>query len=807
MNDMNDLKFAFRQLLKNPGFTAVAVLTLALGIGATTAIFSVVHAVLLRPLPVYEPDRLVFIGERSPTGRNDAVSASNFSDLRQNSKGFEQIGAHRGIGFTLTGTHEPAFISGTIVSDNFLSLLGIRPAMGRGFLPAEAQKGSGRVAVVSYEFWQGRLGGASDVLGRTLTLDGESHSITGVLPAGFRLFSAEVWVPGFGTQGTTNRASRMLSVIGRLNPGVSLEEARAELATVALQLEAAHPDSNKGWRFRAETLHEAWYGGYRPALLLLLVTAGFVLLIGCANVANLLLVRAISREREFAIRSALGAGRVRLARQLLTESILLGLIGCIGGILLAQAGLRFLVAVIPGNMLAFGVPGGAESIRIDAWVFAFGLGVSVLNAVLFGLAPVAHCAKANVGDSLKKGPRMSGSPRSRRFSHALVVGEMALSLTLMVGSGLMIQSFARFRGMDRGHDSNNVLSLSVSLPAREFAGDHQRRAFVSDAIERLESLPGVQTAASHVLESARGRPLHIEDRPAVSSGDELLAMPRVISPRYFSVLSIPLLKGRDFSTRDTTNAPAVCIINQALAKRISASVDPIGKRVRFASPPGTDQSQWLQIVGVVGDIRETLDPRSPLNADPRPTIYRSFHQNPIPGSLLVRSSGDPTALIPAIRRELAALNPNVPITRIQTGREGLAESLAQPRFHTLLLSVFAGLALLLAAVGIYGVISYSVTQRAREVGIRMALGAQQSDVLRLIVSQGMRLTLVGLALGLGGAFALTSVMSNLLYGITPTDPATFAGVTLLLALVALLACWLPARRAARVDPMVALRQE
>lgn len=804
---MNDIKFAFRQLLKNPGFTAVAVLTLALGIGANTAVFSIVNAVLIRPLPVHEPDRLLFIGERNSTGRNDPVSAAGFDHLRKHSRGFEQIGAHRGIGFTLSGTQEPSFVSGTIVSDNFLSLLGIKPTMGRGFSPAEAQKGSERVAIVSYEFWQRRLGGTPDIIGRTITLDAESHSIIGVLPAGFRMFSGDVWVPGFGTQETTNRASRTLSVIGRLNPGVSLEGARTELATLALQLEASDPDSHKGWRFRAEALHEAWYGGYRPALLLLLAAAGFVWLIGCANVANLLLVRATSRTKEFAIRSALGAGRFRLVRQLVAESTLLGLIGCLGGILLAQASLRFLVAIIPGNMLAFGVPGGAESIHIDASVFAFSLGVSVLNAAFFGLAPAIHSARGDMSDALKKGVRASGSPRSRRFSHALVVGELALSLTLLVGSALLIQSFARFRATDRGYDSSNVLSLSVSLPAREFPGDRQRLAFVSDTIERLESLPGIQAASSHVLESARGRALIIEDRPAVSSADELVAIPRVVGPKYFSVLSIPLLKGRDFSTLDTPNSPAVCVINQALAKRISDSVDPIGKRVRFSTPQGTGPSQWLQIVGVVGDVTEALDPRSPLNAAPRPTIYRSFHQTPIPGSFLVRSSGDPTALIPVIRRELAALHPNVPITRIQTGRDGLAESLAQPRFHMLLLSLFAALALLLAAVGIYGLISYSVTQRIREIGIRMALGAQQSDVLRLIVRQGMRLTLAGSALGVGGAFALTRVMSNVLYGITPTDPVTFTGVTLLLAAVALLASWVPARRAASVDPMATLRTE
>jgi putative ABC transport system permease protein len=793
-------------LWKQPGFTLIAVLTLALSIGANTAIFSIVNAALLRPLSFAQPERLVFVGAADVQGRSTAVSAADFSDFRQQNQAFEQLAAHRGSNFTLTGGGDPEFVSGVIVSANFFMTLQAPAALGRTFLSEEAQAGKDRVVVLSHLLWQRRFAASAGILGQSLTLNGESYVVIGVLPPEFTLWGAQVWTPGFADGALGNRAERSVGALGRLKAGISLEQAATELNAIAARLGQAYPATNQGWRVRLLPLREAWFDNDRQALWALLGAVGVVLLIAGVNVAGLLLARATARRREMAVRTALGANRFRLARQSLTESLLLAALGGIAGLFLAQWSLRLLLTLIPANMLQFGIPGGAAAIRIDPTALLFTFGIFLLTGLGFGLVPAWQATKIELSTTLKQGGRNATAATRFNLRQGLVVAEIALALTLLVGAGLMTRSFARLTTLERGYNPDNVLNLFVSLPQARYRDDAQRTAFFTQAIARLQALPGVESVGASALLSARGRAFTIADRPPPSPGQEPKAIHRVVSSDYFTAVQIPLHAGRSFTNQDAANAPGVCLINQTLARQYWPGEDPLGKQIRASSAAAPTEA--LTIVGVVGDVKESLDPRAPLSLELQPTLYRPYLQAPNAGMLLaVHTKADPLSLATTLRRELGAVDKDLPITGLRTAHDALAETLARPRFNTLLLSCFAGVALLLAALGVYGVMAYDVSQRTQETGIRMALGAQRRDIFKMVLAQGAKLTALGLGLGLIGAAALTRVISSQLYGIAATDPLTFVVTALLLALVALLACYVPAQRAMQVDPLVSLRSE
>ncbi len=620
-----DLRFGARILMKRPGFTLIAVVTLAIGIGANTAIFSVVNAALLRPLPFAEPDRLVFVGSIDAHGRATAVSAADFNDFRMRSHSFEQIAAHRGGGFTITGDGDPEVVSASTVSTNFFAALRVRAALGRTFGAEDAQSGAERVLVLSHHLWRRRFGGSAGVIGQKLISNGESYHIVGVLPPDFSLWGAEVWSPGFAAGEATNRAERSVGAIARLNPGFSIEQARAELETIARRLGQEHTQTNQGWGSRVLPLREAWYGDDRKPLLALMGAATLVLLIACVNVTSLLLARAAARSREMDIRAALGGSRLRLIRQLLVESLMLAALGASAGLFFAHWSLNLLVTLIPSNMLVFGVPGGAEAIRIDMSALVFTMGAFLLTGLCSGLAPALRTSKTELTMALKaRGGGATAAGSRLNLHRSLVVAEIALALTLLIGAGLMTRSFARLERLDRGFNPDNVLNLGIALPQSRYTDGAKRIEFFSRAIEKLQSLPGVESVGASALLSARGRPFAIQGRLEPPRGQEPRAIPRVISPGYFKTVGIPLRAGRDFTSQDTANSPGVCIVNQTLASRHWPDEDPIGKQISAqGSPTSADE---LTIVGVVGDVKESLDPRTPLMLDPQPTLYRTFLQ-------------------------------------------------------------------------------------------------------------------------------------------------------------------------------------
>jgi putative ABC transport system permease protein len=657
---------------------------------------------------------------------------------------------------------------------------------------------------LSHQLWQRRFNASAGVIGQRLALNGESYAIVGILPPDFSLWGAEVWAPGFAEGTLSNRAERSVGVIARLKPGISPAQAHAELSAIAQRLGQAYPSSNQGWGARLLPLRESWYGNDREALLALLGAAGMALAVACVNVANLLLAHAASRGRELAVRAALGASRFRLARQLLAESLLLAALGAVSGLLLAYGGLRLVVTLIPGNMLQFGIPGGAAAIRIDPAVLLFTSGIFLLTGIGFGLAPALQGTRTKFSSALKEGGRNATS----RFNlnQLLVVAEIALALMLLVGAGLMTRSLARLESLDRGFNLDNVLNLYVSLPPARYQNDSQRADFFTRALERIQALPGVEVAGASALLSARGRAFVIPDRPEPQPGQEPKAIHRVISPGYLQAVGIPLYTGRDFKNQDSTNAPRVCLINQNLARRYWPDEDPVGKQISL--PNSSFGAATLTIVGVVGDVKEALDPRAPLSLEPQPTLYCPYLQAPTAGmQLAVRTGSAPLSLAAALRTEIWALDKELPVSGLRAARESLAESVARPRFNTLLLGCFAAVSLLLAVVGVYGVMAHSVSRRIQDIGIRLALGAQRRDIIKLVLGQGLKLTVIGLGLGLAGATALTRVIANQLYDVAATDVMTFAVTSLALLTVALLACYVPARRATKVDPMIALRSE
>jgi putative ABC transport system permease protein len=811
---LQDFRYGIRILMKNPGFSAVAVLTLALGIGANTAIFSVVNAVLLRPLPFREPGRLVAVWEGSPKQgyEENPPAAANFLDWRAQNRVFEQMAIFDSYfnRFNLTAGDRPEQVVGVAISANLFQVLGVSPLLGRAFLPEEEQPGRDQVVLLSYGLWQRRFGADPNLVGKAVALNARSCTVVGIMspgcqfPGGFGGIvgaynkPADLWVPlALDANAWSQRSSHYLQVIARLKPGKGLEQARAEMNTLQHGIEQQYPNAFVGSHVKLIPLHTQMISGIRPALLVLLGAVAFVLLIACANVANLLLARARARHREMAIRAALGASRSRVIRQLLTESLPLAILGGVLGTLLALWGMEILVAASPGDIPRI------KEVQIDDWVLGFTLLVSVLTGMIFGLAPALEASRPNLNESLREGGRSATEGLHRnRIQSLLVVGEVALALMLLAGAGLMIQSFLRLQQVDPGFRTGRLLTLDLTLPDAKYSKEQQQADFFRQLLARIQTLPGVQSVGAATALPLTGNRenygIGIEGRPPEPLEKMPTAEYRAISPDYFGTLGIPLLKGRTFTERDRKDSPPVAVINESLARRYFADEEPLGKRLLI----GHGRSQ-PQIVGVVGDVRHLG-----LDAEIQPEVYEPYLQVPWPSmTLAIRTSADPTSLAAAVRSEVLAIDTEQPLANVRTMDQILADSVAQPRFRTLLLGLFGAVALALAAVGIYGAISYSAAQRTHEIGIRMALGAQKRDVLKLVVRQGMLLTLTGVVIGLAGSFGLSRVLSSLLFGVTATDPATFVGVSSLLVGVALLASYLPARRATQVDPMVALRYE
>ena len=804
---MNDLRFALRQLRKSPGFTLIAVITLALCIGANTAIFSVVNAVLLRPLPYPHSEQLVRVFGSQPQLALAPSSPANFLEWKEENQVFERIGTYVGQGFNLLGGDKPERVIGARVSADLLPLLGVQPALGRLFTNDEDQEGRGQVVIVSHDFWRSRFGGGPNIVRQTITLNDRPYTVIGVMPPGFAFPSTrtQVWVPiAFNAAERKTRDTNFIDVIARLKPGVSIEQARANMNAVARSQTERYPKTNTGVGVKVVSLQEHIVGNVRPMLVVLLGAVAFVLLIACANVANLLLARAAARQREMAIRGALGASRSRVVRLLLTESVLLAVVGGAFGLLLAFWSLGLLVSLKPANL-----PRLAE-IGVDRTVFLFTLAVSVVTGLLFGVAPALQVSKMDLNEGLKESS-LGGtdSPRRHRLRALLVVSEVALSLVLLVGAGLMIRSFSRLLAVDPGFKADHVLTAFVSLPVSKYPKREEQTAFFDRLLERLRNVPGVSAAGLVTdipLYGGSSTGFDVDGRPEALPGQRPMTDYRLINADYFAAMGMKLVKGRAFSRYDTEAAPGVVIINETMATRFFAGEDPIGRRLDLSGDP----KDLRDIVGVVGDVRNYG-----VDEEVKPEVYVPFLQSApdyLSGvvsavTIVVRSAIEPTALAAALREQVQALDKDQPVSELRTMEWYLADSMAQRRFNMLLLGAFAGVALVLAAVGIYGVIAYTVTQRTHEMGIRIALGAKGGDILRLVFGNAMATTLTGIALGLSAAFALTRLLRSLLYQVSPTDPVVFAAIPLLLLSVAVIATYLPARRATLVDPIEALRAE
>jgi len=810
-----DLRYGARMLLKNPGFTLVAVVTLALSIGANTAIFSVVNAVLLSPLPYAEPERLTLIWTKlEKLGLEQAwVSEPEVLDFRQQAKLFEGFGVIDGTGrsFSLTGSGEPEQLNGAQVSTNLFSLLGIKMKIGRDFVLDEEKPGATRVAILNHGFWQRRFGGEEAVIGRTINLNGNPTTVVGVLPAHFALLlpaeahvpaNLDVWTPHAVDYAKQERHSHGMTVIGRLKHGVTVAQAQAEMDAIAARLYPLHYTWS-GFAVRVVSMHGDIVKRMRPALLVLLGAVGFVLLIACANVANLLLARAAAREKEIALRAALGAGRRRVVRQLLTESVLLSLPGGLCGLLLAVWSVDLLLRLSPADLPH------VEEVSINGWVLLFTLSLTVLTGMIFGLAPALQSSKTNLTSSLKEGGRSVAGGAGRRLRNAIVVGEIALSLVLLIGAGLVMRSFWHLLKVDPGFDPHHILTMDLSLPESKYPEGPTRVNFYHQLLEKVRALPGVESAAaiSHLplSQTYLSGTMTFEGVAANAERDNLASFEvdrRVATPDYLKVMKTPLLAGRFFTPQDGSGRSRVVIIDETLARRLWPNANPIGRRVTWGRFPEKPEV-WFEIIGVVKHIRHHR-----LDADVREQVYFPHAQRQTGRmTLAIRTASDPLNLAPAVRQAVRELDPNQPVFQIRTMEGLVANALAPARFTLLLLTIFAGVAGVLAMVGIYSVMAYMVTQRTREIGIRMALGAQARDMLILVIRQGMILAVIGVALGLTGSFGLQRVMKGLLYEVGATDPVTFVVISVLMAGAALLACYIPARRATKVDPMVALRCE
>jgi putative ABC transport system permease protein len=813
---VQDFRYSLRVLLKSPGFAAVAVIVLALGIGANTAIFSVVNAVLLRPLPYQDPGRLVQVwhvppAKSFPGMTRFSVSAANYLDWREQNHAFEQLAIYNYAIFNLSGKGQPESVTTGVVSHNFFSVLRTRPLFGRAIAPGEDQLGHANVVVLGHAFWSEHFGSDPGIVGQNVTLNGKGYTVVGVMPARFQLPpSVQIWTPmALTDQEKAVRGEHHYGVIGRLKPGVDLKQAQAEMNTISSRLEQEYPTDDKGWGAVVVPLREQLVGSVRPALLVLLGAVAFVLLIACANVANLMLAKTLSRRKEIAIRSALGASRSRVLQQVLSETILLALVGGILGLFIAHFGVRLISAFLADQLSL------SPEINLDTWVLGFTFAVSILTGVLAGLAPALRLTKTDLNDALKQGlGRTDADSGGKRTRGVLVVSEVALSLMLLIGAGLMIRSLWMLRNVNPGLDPNNVLTMTVGIPvpSTRFPSPLQQSNFFNEVLQRVQALPGVESAgvidALPLTGGGSTQPIAIEGRPVQQMSDQPEVAVRTISPGYVQALRIPVLRGRNFNDADTAGRPAAILISESMAKRFWPNENPIGKHLTMTFFPDASR----EIVGIVGDVKDAgLDV-----IDPVATLYLPLGQlstpllggwSSFPMSLVVRTNSTPSSLTSAVTNAVHQVDSELPLLQILTMQDVVGASLAQQRFNMLLLAVFAGLALLLAAIGIYSVLAYSVKRRVREIGIRMALGAQVRDVLRLIVIEGMRPTLIGVAIGLAGALALGRVLANLIYGVKPTDPITFGTVSVLLAGVGLFASIIPAYRATRVEPMKTLRDE
>lgn len=807
---LKDIRYSVRSLLKHPGFTAIVVVTLAVGIGASSAIFSVVNTVLIRPLPYAHAERIVAIQAIGRDGKRVQISPANFLDWRAQNTVFEHLAAILTRPANLALADQAERLDLAMTSANFFSVFGTEPERGRFFIAAEEQPGHAPVVVVSHALWQRRFGGDESLVGKPITLDGNSYTVVGIAPPGFQYpDKTDVWLPPFRLapamserqDPTQVRGFGMLAAVALLKPGVSLPQAASEMDTITTRLRQQYPETNNRSFNPVVSLHKHLVGETGPMLLLLFGAVGFVLLIACANVANLLLVSAAARQKEMAIRTALGASRMRVMRQLLTESLILAFAGGAIGLLLALWGVALMMKLLPHDFPRVG------EINLDWRVLAFTLLASVLTGILFGLAPALQTSKTDVQESLKESGRSSsGSRRHNRLRNLLIVGEVALSVVLLVGAGLLFRSFLRLQSVDTGFTSQQLLTVQLSPAGSNYRRDADYISFYSQAIERVSAIPGVEAVgAINTLPLGKGPTagFRIEGRPPLTIDKWPGGNYRTVNTDYFHAMNIPVVQGRAFNDHDTESAPLVMMINQALARRDFPNENPIGKRINLGNTDAKGQPVWWEIVGVVGDIRNLE-----LREAGAPEFYLSALQDSFANMfLVVRTSVEPTAVAGAIRQAAAEVDKSAAVSDIKTMDHIVSDAVTQPRFNLVLLGLFSGIALLLSAAGIYGVTAYSVAQRTHEFGIRMALGAQVGDVLRMIIRQGMLLISVGIAVGLVASFALTRLLRSLLFGVSVTDPLTFVAITLLLTLVALIACYVPARRATKVDPLVALRYE
>lgn len=811
---LQDIRFALRQVFKSPGFSAVAVLTLALGIGANTAIFSVVNGALLRPLPFKDPDRIVRVWHTPPAKSfpgmtRFSVSAANYLDWKRDNHVFDQMAIYSYRGFTLTGVAEPLQVDAISVSSGFFETLGVAPLLGRVFSPDEDQPGRTHVVILSYRFWQEHFGANPDIVGHNITMDAQNYLVAGVMPVSFRFPEfGQMWTPmGWTDKERAVRGEHHSVVIARLKRGVDLNQAQAEMNTISSRLEQLYPADDKGWGAVVVPLHGDMVSDVRTALLVLLGAVAFVLLIACANVANLALAKTFGRQKEIAIRSALGASTGRVIRQILTESVLLAGIGGALGLIVASFGQGLILSFLQNQLPA------SIAVGLDMKVLGFTLSISLLTGIFAGLLPAIRLARGNVNDALKQGlgrtDAGSGSQATRR---TLVVAEVALSLLLLVGAGLMIRSFQQLQSVSPGFDSHGALTMTAAIAEAKFPEPTQQINFFEQVLQRVRALPGVE-AASVVDDipldnGGSHQPIQIEGQPEVAMADQPEVDVRLISAGYAQAMHIPLLRGRDFGDEDVNGRPASVLISESMAKRFWPGEDPIGKRLTLTFFPG----RIREVVGVVGDVKlDSLDQARPSTtlyvplgqlSAPANVIFHSF-----PMTFVVRSATAPSSMVSSVTNAVHSVDSTVPLRDIHTMDEVITKSLSQSRFNMLLLGAFAGLALLLAAIGIYSVLSYSVRQRVPEIGIRLALGARLTDVIRMVVVEGMKPALLGVAIGAVAALALGRVVTSLIYQVKPSDPVTFLAVGALLGIIALLACVIPAYRASKVDPVIALRNE